>query len=118
MIMRTTKRYYYTDPIKAAWMAREFWVEFASHSYTDAMSYEGQLAFLDDGLPIEIAGDSLHIFEPMEGDVIRDDIDGEYQVVWKDHKGLGIDTSKGTYPPSGQIIQRNGKAFFMPEGQA
>jgi hypothetical protein len=120
IIMEEAKNLYYTDPLKAAWMAREFEVEFSSHSYTDAMSYEGRLAFLDDGRPVEIAPDSLHIFEPMEGDVAVDS--NGYLCNWRyGHWRIenALADEKGYEPIAPfKIIQRNGKDFFVPEVQA
>jgi len=59
--------------------------------------------------------DSLNLLDPQQRDVIKDDVDHEYQVVWKDEKGLGMDTSKCTASPSGIIIQCDGKSFFWPQ---
>ena len=58
--------------------------------------------------------DSLDIFKPQAGDLVQDKYK-EFQYVYQDHKGVGIDTNKGTASPDGcEIIQRQGKHFFMP----
>lgn len=108
-------KYFYTDPLAAAWMAKHHEMDFEGLSW---MEEEFCFALHDpENEPSHyyIHPDSLHLLEPQVDDVIRDDVDHEYQTVWKDEKGLGMDTSKGTASPSGIIIQRNGKAFHWPE---
>lgn len=129
--MEATKHYYYIDPLKAAWMAREFGVEF----FWELSRMDG-LKLIDRYV---VHPDSLHIFEPMEGDVVfmtalgggfgvglyNVCLDGED--IYDNHICISNIKSKDSVMESGdmwgslflgEIVQRNNKAFFMPETEA
>ena len=113
---------YYTDPLQAAYMAKEFGVDFiikwwgeeiiAKHS--DAIKQPKQ--FVANMIMKHKAGkfcihpDSYHIFEPQVGDLV---LFGKYN----NHYGI----FKPVAPEYADnfklipIIQRNNKPFFNPE---
>jgi len=129
---------YYTDPLKAAYMAREFGVKlannntdkpvgmslFAHHSTLDnytggSVSCLGIDADLYEGEEIYIHPDSNDIFEPQVGDlvlycstmrprIIGKVTDGGYY----DTEGLPMERNKYQY-----IIRRQHKQFFMPRAE-
>ena len=112
---------FYTDPLVAAYMAREFGVKVlvenpawgvGGHIWSDSPNdiYNGWIEF--DGEEGNIHPDSHHIFEPQKVDM----------VLWAN----GISTSSGAGDgsdslkrvlshPLSKIILRDGKQFFMPE---
>lgn len=115
---------HYNDALQAAWMAREHKVKLKSP--------RGQSLYYDDGDSFRtekdcgiyaggryiISDDSLHIFEPQEGDIVNvtddenRDITGimaMYNQIFH-HDGILLATQYDT----ARIIQRQGKAFFMP----
>jgi len=138
---------YYTDPLAAAYMSREFGVEY--HKLGKIANWKvwqidgevdgaifidpkimSHIDFLHDfGGKFSIHPDSLHIFEPQEGDYIyfdnefgenRDEYGiGEVSIsLWTDEVlsvrwgniGLRLNECENV-----RIIQRNGKPFFWPE---
>jgi hypothetical protein len=146
---------YYTDPLKAAWMAREFGVEYThsnlkghdkyTYNYIPFFDYEYDSypecpkneAITDPCMLFEIDPDSLHIFEPKVGDVIKvndpPNYFGELQVTITIKSIRDIDAN-GCYGPfvdfiygdeeynwfcPGEVdfetIYRDNKVFFMPE---
>lgn len=144
-------KYYYTDPLKAAWMWQEYSFKFmrknpfvASEAQKEALMMIGRewTQYVDcennfDGFfvadshcgdDIEAAEDEYYIhpdchemLKPQIGDLMN--INDDFRYLSTDHKGekciyeaydytdLKDVTEINTYP----IIQRNGKAFFMPE---
>ena len=116
---------YYTDPLASAYMAREFGVEFLKdglcdeetqcywkiHVNTKFYNNAVQLMLLDKHkIRFIIHPDSLHIFEPMNGDlVVNYTVDENLYYEWD---------SRSIFEDGEEIIQRNGKAFFMPESEA
>ncbi|WP_143393538.1 hypothetical protein [Fimbriiglobus ruber] len=117
-------RFFYRDPIAAAWMARQFGMRFRSWEQEfefrpDDLEFAVQRAMRDERLkqpPIRVHPDSVGLLEPREGDLVFTGLKFEYELVWRDHKGLRIDTSQGTRYPTGlMVIQRNGKPFIWPE---
>lgn len=122
-------KYYYSDPLAAAWMAKHFdmWLflgtypdDFDSYRFRNWQHCQDDWVYRQERLGqaaprFYIHADSLNLLEPLEGDLVEDG-DMEYEVVWRDHQGLRVDTSKGTIMPTGlRIIQRDGKPFFWPE---
>lgn len=112
------KKYYYSDPLAAAWMAKAFCMKF-EEAYMKP--YCNGALFLDawdhqdyEGMRFTIEIDSLHLLEPQVGDA------------WLSDHGLG----KVQSPASGRrcaeqmkddnaiIVQRNGVAFIWPEVEA
>lgn len=119
------KKYFYTDPLKAAWMTREFEIkiELNGNSFSDnfnfaSISLETAKTF---NIRYYIHTDFHEMFNPKENDLI---ISGGMIIQSKeclDYTNLPIVCPlvhiKGynSFDESLKIIQRNGKAFFMPE---
>lgn len=136
-------KYYYTDPLKVAWMSKEFKINFQiPHSYKEedygmlnVMAL--QVDASDDGTAhyIEAERDNSDSFV-FEGQHEEDRYSGNYYIHPDCHEMLVPqigDLLKTAYAHhdeyflyrteedlkkrygKGDIIQRNGKAFFMPE---
>lgn len=106
---KMTKRYYYTDPLAAAWMAKYFQMEFTADSPMHCWSTEIRLP-LDE---YYIHPDSEHILEPQTGDLVALDLLG-------DTSAMTLKLGSNFYMEAARsnkckIIQRNGKAFHWPE---
>jgi len=122
-----SKRYYYTCPIKALYMMKEFGVKIEKFLYSDFHSLERKLSSvsfewicqnenLNDKIEFEnrliVAEESEHIFEPKKG----------YEGRWvrpigahyANHNGEQW-VSAGIEPNPPKIIMRDNKQFFMPE---
>jgi len=121
---------YYTDPLAAAYMAKEFGVKFSAKlwehreivedlfdAYDFIRRYEAQLSSEQPNGPlIYIHPDSYHIFEPQDGDWGRTS-SGYWCYYEKDNEswwmaGHGLTRVEDDLV---KIIQRNHKPFFMPE---
>lgn len=113
-------RYFYTDPLAAAWMAKHFRVNFRNgdHEMLVLAVSDGEVTwFVRHSNPplryIEeeyyIHPDSLHLLNPQVEDIIFNDTSlmGCSQV--------GI--CKGSMENGFRIIQRDGKPFFWPESE-
>lgn len=126
------RRHFYSEPLAAAWMAKHFGMEFQWFDQADSML---RLGLRLDDLVTEISSkfitqflihpDSLHLLEPMVGDMIS-------------HLGMrawrinGVDERTYTHPAVGdekldrftfksdspRIVQRNGIPFHWPEVEA
>jgi hypothetical protein len=120
-----SKRYYYTCPIKALYMMKEFGVKFSeAHGANHADRYyqidEAQLCdfitqAIEDFRGIEqiyVAKESEHIFEPKKRDEGRwaRPVGAHYA----NHNGEQW-VSAGIEPNPPEIIMRDNKQFFMPE---
>ncbi len=92
------KRYYYTDPLKVAWMKQEFSCDF------DCITFN----------KFYIHPDSLHLFKPLVGDVV---VEPEKTIAAtyapKAYHWQSFNDWESRQPAT--IIQRDGKAFFWPE---
>jgi hypothetical protein len=106
-----TKRYYYTDPIKALYMGERFGVYLErNNSYMMADIEEQEYGIY------YVAKRSEAIFEPKEGDMIThmDNQEGDLE-------GGGYILEKGDIHCNwleqffDKIIMRDNKHFFMPE---
>jgi hypothetical protein len=115
---------YYTDPLKAAMMARDSGVKYtAGRPVYDKYEQEDYYNFFEhecDGYPEcptreyirpqgltkwHIHPDSYHIFEPQEGDMLLFD-DKPCFTDWA--------SRKRPYEDNEQVVMRNNTAFFMP----
>jgi hypothetical protein len=129
-------RYFYTCPIEAAYMAKNFSMKFLKPSIknvggkivpcewpandweTDFFCSSQSDCDWESG-PFYIHHDSLPIFEPQEGDsgitggeLLVNFTDGDWCILLPDgYQGLDDDIQV-------KIIQRQGKAFIMPEVEA
>ncbi|MFT6332983.1 MAG: hypothetical protein ACJAW3_001333 [Lentimonas sp.] len=110
-------RLYYTDPIKALWMAKEFGVRFFfRYEIGDTLAIRGEDNFLariknPDGERFYVAKESESIFEPQNGDVgIKQESQDSFVRVGKHWtpKYVGL---KDKYI---NIIMRDNKQFFQP----
>ena len=125
---------YYNNVLKAAWMSKEFGVGFTDsakpfdvyvsrYGLGHPRSYDELSGF---GGKIYIHSDSLHIFEPQGGDLVQfqwselmyltlawvHELEGGFcRVVCGPEGPDDIMINAGEC----EIIQRNGKMFFMPE---
>jgi len=110
---------YYDDPLAAAYMAREFGVEY--YTYPDGSDKDDPIncdEFKDHGVCLSdnstfyIHPDSLHIFNPRRGDLVYyHPIDLHELWCWSEWEPSDIHKS---FSDIGDIIQRNDKPFFMP----
>ena len=104
-------RLYYTDPIKALWMAKEFGVRFFFHyEIGDTLAIRGEDNFLariknPDGERFYVAKESESIFEPKDEDL------GIVSGVPHPCEVIAQEQLKGTQP---LIIMRENKNFFQP----
>ncbi len=105
-------KYFYTDPLKAAWMAREYGMEFISSCTGDNIDWANDFCEVSpqgwNCSKFYIHPDSLHILGPKVDDIMW----------WTCGDGLALAqaTSLLIQQDGGrEIIQRNGKAFFAPE---
>ena len=109
------KRYYYTDPLAAAWMARHFGMAFERSDGDLLLDFDD----MADDLAIHIASDlwdgkyfvhpdSLHLLEPLEADLYATVHGCGWLAITP-----GESWKKQCYPF--RIIQRDGKPFHWPE---
>lgn len=118
---------YYTDPLRAALMAREFGVKFnfeemrqdyesgglkAKRSLKKIKSWKTIIEIGKHCDKFYIHPDSLALFEPREGDMIIEYDDNEIRQCF-----LRLNSEQTPAAPY-KIIQRDNKAFFMPEVEA
>lgn len=121
-------RYFYTDALKAAWMAREF--GFKIYQPADDIYHEELLSF--DGLidacndefahaatpPYYVNPDSYPLLLPQVGDLITVNNGGSASLVTHEEFLLQLNAMLHQLVAPPQIIQRQGKAFFAPEEEA
>ncbi len=105
-------RYYYSDPLAAAWMAKHFGMRFKHDLFEQEECANTLTALLksvgmgDISMHAKhyIVTESLHLLDPVLLDLIKDD------------DGIGIlENDKFKPPKSIKIIQRNGIPFHWPE---
>lgn len=120
-------RYYYTDPLAAAWMAKYFGMKF-----THGQGFEIYLSpheswsgwyYTQSGIRVHrhpnetlyIHPDSVKLMEPQVGDILS-----VRSVLGKDKKPYYFYEYKGlaSLPDIWKIIQHNGIAFMWPEVEA
>lgn len=119
---------YYTDPLKAAYMAREFGVEMCAAVKDELCGYIYSYNYGGDWLSIILDSKGIrdsawakpenfhvlpefhHIFEPQQGDI--DSFGAEYS------RGVWFYGDYEQVYDYAKIIMRNGKHFFMPEVEA
>lgn len=114
-------RYYYTDLIHVAYMAKKFGMGFSnihSGAYFDCPLHRDDRLVDDNDDKYYIHPDSLHILEPREGDLIS--INGGLSANIVTHAEF-LDEIKLMEPQFAaplKIIQRNNQPFFWPESEA
>jgi hypothetical protein len=120
---------YYTDPLKAAWMCREFGVKFQTE-HGELMEYHHPFGWNSETESIGnmfqrfyIHPDSLALFQPKIGDWVQIINKATRNHGWIRHytKSIAAHEKHGAYIRERfknnnlRIIQRNNKAFFTPE---
>ena len=135
-------RYFYDEPLAAAWMAKHFGMRFFSDKVNPGHGCPLWLSdLLDDGfgnrelfIPVERLGevvkskrcyihpDSLHLLDLVDGDKVTRSM-GVVGCFGRAHQdgpqGVYWAGTTGFDPPDGneQIIERDGKPFFAPESE-
>jgi len=119
-------KYYYTDPLIAAYMMRAFNVGIGTPNYHNPEKRRKQSyaslcnhAINNTEDKYYVHPDSYSIFKPIEGDCVYHLDFGygsihEFEVECGEPYTIGMD-SEAHFLTGGAIIQRNGKQFFMPE---
>jgi len=118
-------KYYYTDPLASAWMAKYFGINYSQDSFFVWHVTSGDMELGADHKKLYIHPDSLHLLEPQVGDLVTAKNDFVQYVAFVEKDGLHkcnthfpdvILTENGDCPfKVTSIIQRNGIAFMMPE---
>jgi hypothetical protein len=127
-----TRRYFYTDPLAAAWMAKHFGMKFGikhngmihwncigkiNEPFEPLQRAEDILDPISEPLPLYIHPDSLHLLKPTVGDVVRTvapTFDAVMYTLIKDDVGRYEDlTSEDWFA----ILERSGIAFMWPESE-
>jgi hypothetical protein len=119
-------RYYYTDPIQALWMMKEFGVKFDNACQKSLLKTLWIVLCLDKRVSLKevpeinlyVAKESEHIFEPKDEDLGQIKTEGlrlfvkymDHLEQWKEWHGGGYYTDKN----GSDIIMRNNKHFFNP----
>lgn len=113
-------KYYYTDALASAWMAKHFGMKFVGYGRLD-LKHEIPLAahfaggLLPDDAKFYIHPDSLHLLEPHIGDVCRTnkklDTGFDDVILIEDKSELNVYNDVDGF----RIIQRNGLSFMWPE---
>jgi len=125
----TTKRYYYTDPLAAAWMAKHHDMGFevaintvnsmleimpASMAFAHPAYLPNPYFLFQDVKKIYIHSDSLHFLDGQDADR---GIDARGLLVFMEYGNFEYVDSTQSHSPAEpvKIILRNGKAFMWPE---
>lgn len=103
-------RYFYTDPVAAAWMAKHFRLKLTAGSFClQAESVDTFLRRLAEGMEVDkivVHADSVGLLEPKVGDMVEDDSRAKVRVLAAQHFPYEANLK--------QIVQRNGRAFIFP----
>lgn len=117
----TGRRYFYRDPLAAAWMAKYFGVRLQAVSLIDDEMVDVSFMFLSatvevisefsDNSKFYIHPDCCHLLEPQRGDM---NDNGDY---WNGEEWW--QKTECTYPNDEiyKIIERNGIPFMWPESE-
>jgi hypothetical protein len=117
-----SKKYYYTDPLKAAWMLQEYKVKFQEGFYINGGLDDRDGSWLDANdfnQRLYIHPDCYEMFKPQVGDLVE-----AIALIGNKNKFGVVNEVNDTWIASDKfiyetktvkIIQRNGKAFFIPE---
>lgn len=105
-------KYYYDDPVEVIYMQKNHCIEIVSSIFEDG-SFEGCIIrSLDDKGVWYVHPDSYELLKPRPSDMVvaKTIMDGkEVEIVLNQYIDFYI------IPNSKKIIQRNGRAFFMPK---
>lgn len=123
----TTKRYFYTDPLAAAWMNIKFGMRFSIYSPLDGISKEPEKwnwaweMLGNRQLPYHVNPESLHLLEPQKNDLVMGpDVGpeiGDTGPAYMELGKMGFTDGRGHFREIVKIIQRNGTAFVWPESE-
>lgn len=130
-------RYFYTDPLAAAWMAKHFGMKFKDEhievfpvrSWISLQDLKGIDVELKEFAKFYLHPDSVKLLEPQHSDVVLCAICGTDGKHLYDDAGFASDDGrvvtdlfynddKGIKTDDCKIIQRNGIAFHWPEVEA
>jgi hypothetical protein len=112
------KRYFYTDPLAAAWMAKHFGMQifaWATDSVSDCEHIARDKRCSPPSQNYLVDACSLSLLEPQEFDMVLYPDGAFTRIVGST---VGIDKAKITIGNGGKIIQRNGISFMWPESEA
>jgi len=102
-----SKRYFYTDPLAAAWMAKHHGMEFWHTMIEIIVRAKRQHQEWADTVGNHyIHPNSLHLLEPQIGDLLT----GRNRKVFMIFDG-------STNPPHARVVERDGIAFMWPESE-
>ncbi|WP_020472343.1 hypothetical protein [Zavarzinella formosa] len=128
-------RWFYTDPLAAAWMAKHFGMAYAVDGLVDGESIAAPRLFaskhiFEDKIHLHVSDavgrryyihpDSLHLLEPHKHDLVDfvwiHPCGESFHEMTLLHTGFESFCEESTCDyDSHRIIQRNGKAFIWPE---
>lgn len=122
------KRYYYTDPLIAAYMAKYFdfmiYTSFGRNGNGKRKQSVNSLALhannYHDTMKFYIHPDSLHLLEPKIGDLCEKKVTHSYchYCGWDSLFYADSNDSIELYGKGAKIIERQGKPFMWPEEEA
>ena len=127
----TEHRYFYTDPLAAAWMAKRFGMRFAEWEGRSVRHASSSLPLRDHEAIVvwalgqekprfEVHTDSLHLLEPDLEDILYHE-NACWRVTQCEGDGLWVsrpEAIRALMKDGAKIIQRDGKPFFWPESKA
>ena len=119
----TEKRYFYSDPLAAAWMAKHFGMEFDVNDFDGVMFrkwsnweqfFVGNFHHFQKGAAKwHIHPDSLHLLEPEVSDLLV----GNWNAVFVENRSDRKTAQQLIRTAGYRITQRDGKAFIWPESE-
>ncbi len=108
-------RYFYTDPLAAAWMAKHFGMRFKTiqnslyaERYDEIAEYKWRFDLNHIGNKFYIHPDSLHLLEPQLMDMVQGFQNDDIRLLFPKEKLEEIKKSD-------KVIQRNHVQFMWPE---
>lgn len=118
------KRYFYRDPLEAAYMAKHFGMEFQrGDQCVVGWSDFVELEYCRWDAPFYIHPESLHLLDPQVRDLCQFKC-GNNHVNWARIANIALNISFSVYPTGARrfdkflrIIQRDGQPFFWPESE-
>lgn len=114
---------YYTDPLKAALMARDYGVRLISRGGAELHNFglgigakTKLLGIVYHQPPYYVTPDSEHIFQPQKNDFGEDAMGSP--CLFNGGEWVSLAGERGHWVTATvEITRRNGKAFFMPEAE-
>jgi hypothetical protein len=112
-----TKRYFYTDPLAAAWMAKHFGMRFTDEGWLNTAEVDYQHTGVE-RIPLDIKTyihpDSLHLLEPQVGD--KDERGLIYKhCSYHDKMSWVQDRGENWCDENGRTVIRDGIVFMHPQ---